>query len=171
MGTVPTFDDWTAKENPTAAKMNKNVRDAGKFFASPPTCIMRSTAAQTLTTGVETTISLDVADEDTDGMADLAGDQIVFKTAGLYIVSAQVVFATSSSGYRRLVVIDGTGANIAGATTGDAVSVQLYLECTKVRRFAVNDSVKASVQQASGGNLATVITGGMPSLSAVWVGK
>lgn len=169
MATIPTFATWTAGENPTATKLNTNIRDAGNFFRSLPGCRIRQTSAQTPATGTEVTVTFDVTDEDNDTMADLANERIVIKTAGLYLVGGDCIWTANGTGYRRLLIVAG-GVNVTGDSGMASGGIQHYSSACKRVRLAVNDVVQMSVQQNSGAGLALVLNAEGPSLWAQWVG-
>jgi hypothetical protein len=94
--------------------------------------------------------------------------RITFNTAGLYIITAVVVWPTNGTGYRwqEILLNGGTGVG-QESRTSTTVTDNLGLSLTAHHKAAVNDYVEVQVRQTTGGNLAPVT----PSFfAAVWVG-
>lgn len=99
MATVPSFDTWLAGERPTAAKLNKNIRDAGNFLKATPFGWAYRNAALTLTDATWTEIAFDAEKADTDSMFSTStGFTIV--TPGWYSFRGGSRFPNNSAGYR-----------------------------------------------------------------------
>jgi hypothetical protein len=135
------------------------------------------TATQSLTNATTTKLTFDTASSspttgsyDPKGWFDDANDRITIGQAGFYTISANVGFASNSTG-RRLVQIYVNGADrggvqiaaLSGATTILSVSTNVYLAAT--------DYVEVFAAQTSGGALNTVfVTGVYSSLSVGRIG-
>lgn len=151
---------------------------ASATATAPPRCRVRRTASQTITTATTTQIAFDAEDFDTDTMHDTATNntRITIKTAGVYLVTATVAWASNATGSRQAFFhlngsnTTGTGpkayASTAGVvgTPGDTI--------TAIAPLAVNDYIELSVRQDSGGNLD--VEGGddyyKVSMSAIYLG-
>ena len=172
MATVPTLDSFTAGELVTAAKLNKNVRDAGNFFRAQPACGLRASSAQAYASGTSAiTTVMDAIDFDNDSMADLANNRIVIKTAGLYSISGVLRFASGAANTYRGVRIYKNGVYVSGSEgiVGGAVGVWAA-NVNVVLPMAVNDNIILSAFQSSGASLSTDAAFMAPRLSARWVG-
>lgn len=101
MAVIPSMDDWSAHEKPSAAKMNANIRDVGNFLLNdrPMAFVVGSTVStQNLPTGTDAqfaTVSLD-----TDNMVDLgtSSTRITFNTPGFYQVGSYFAWTEPASG-------------------------------------------------------------------------
>jgi hypothetical protein len=136
-----------------------------------------ATAAQSLTNNTLTKITFntasgtpDIDSYDPQGWFDNANDRIVIGQDGFYNITANVGFATNTTG-RRLVQIfvngsDRGSVNVTAATAGTTlltVSTNVYLVAT--------DYVEVHALQQSGGALNTVsVTGVYPVLSVGRIG-
>ena len=174
MATVPTFDTWSAGENPTAAKLNTNIRDAGNFFRQTPFAYAYSTTGTSVPTAAYTTIALNAELMDTDAMHDTVtnNSRLTFKTAGLYHVIGSVSVPNNTTGARKLYlrVNGGVLDNIAEATGATVGGVTYTVACQGYFFAAVNDYVDIQAWQSSGGSLTTITGLGATFLQAKWVG-
>ena len=169
MATVPTFDTFAADEVVTDVKLNKNIRDAGNYFRSPPVCVMTNTAVQSIPNNAATVATLSTVVENNDGMADLANNRIVIKTAGLYVLSGVAGFATNATGFRTASLLVGT-TTVATDYRGANAWYSYASPSSSPVRLAVNDVVTLQVSQNSGAALNTNVTIALTRLGAIWVG-
>jgi len=161
MAAVPATRTWVAGEVVLASHFNNNIRDVLNFLLTPPIFKGRQTAAQTLTTGVATAISLDTEDVDSAG-----GHSTVTNTsrytavyAGWYSVGSGVSYAANATGIRT-VEYDVNGAVQAAGGTAFAATgaVTNRLPGRSFQVFLnVGDYVETFGFQNSGGNLATAV--------------
>ena len=138
MATLPTFDTFTAGEVVTAAKLNKNVRDAGNFFVDPPTLRLYANAAQSQASGAWTDLIWNVEDEDTDGMW-TSGASIVCKTPGLYQVNAVATWVVNTTGSRLIRFAINSIAVNGRASCAPVATYETSLSHSKCVRLALND--------------------------------
>jgi hypothetical protein len=75
--------------------------------------------------------------------------------AGVYSITAQVVFASSTTGKREVHIVNGANANVRwGTNTVDCSGNPLGTpNCAALVRLAVNDTIKIMCSQNSGGAL------------------
>jgi len=132
--------------------------------ASPLTdyCMVHRTTAQAIVSGVETPVSWEVEDYDTNGMWAI-GDptHILIKTAGLYHVIGHAVFEKDVAADARFFLLK---FERGGDTT--MFSAQMFPNANTNRDLAavvsgyvnlqVNDTVRFDVRQFTGGNLDVV---------------
>lgn len=164
---------WTAGSYPTAAQFNANIRDNVSFLANPPACRVYHNAAQALTTAVEASLAFNSERFDTNTMHDTVtnNSRITFTTAGLYVVTLNVTFASNATG-NRVTTIRLNGAtylayDIRAAVNGDTTNVAV----TTIYKFAAADYVEARCFQNSGGNLNVNSTANStPEFAATWIG-
>lgn len=176
MGTVPTPFHFTALTTPTAANLNAGIEDALAFLLDPPRCKVYNSGAQSIGDGSFTALTWDTEEFDTDAMHSTSSNtsRIVCKTAGTYLLSGSISWASSNAGIRRgarwlkngsssntQVMITPPGTGTAGVPTVHAPTVMMSL--------AVNDYVELAAYQDTGGSLSTVagITGCFAQ--ALWV--
>lgn len=169
MATIPSPATWTAGEVPTAAKMNTNIRDTANYLLNPPTCQVQIPAAQTLTTGTVTILTATTTVWDTDSMASAADNGIKIKTAGLYLLTGYVAYASNATGYRGALIY-GNSTILASDYRTPVSGVPTPYTVSVLARLAVNDVITLRGLQTSGGNLDATTTNGAGRLSAVWQG-
>lgn len=166
---------WTAGEIVTAANMNQQVRDNISFLANPPACRVYNNANISTTSGASAlALTFNSERYDTDGMhsTSVNTDRITINTAGLYVITADVWFASNATGRRAAFVnLNGivtiTGLVIS-ATNGDDTDMNL----ATTYKLAAGDYLQVLVQQNSGGALNVRGVGNVsPEFSATWVGR
>lgn len=141
-----------------------------------PRCKLLAAAAQSIPNNITTTVDFagGTVVYDTAAMADIANDQIVIKRAGYYRLSARIVYNTSATGYRT-VVVQKNGADFVfdDYRTAPASPAPAILTATSEPiLFALNDTLRLMTAQTSGGalNLAAANGAGRYShLSVDWV--
>lgn len=154
------------------------VRNAEQYLANPPACRVYHSANQSLTNNVLATLAFNSERWDTDTMHDTVtnNSRITFKTAGLYVVSASVVF-TADNDYTAIfagIALGGStyiAQHIIGTDTDTGFSPAITL--TTLYKFAVNDYVVCNVIQkntSAAANNALASGNASPEFSAVWVG-
>lgn len=156
-----------------AAAVSTELR--AKLPLSTPRCKLRQPAAQTTATGVPEVLEMGAAtiDYDTNVMADKANDAIVIKTAGWYICTLRVVWATNATGTRFHLIDKLVGAVVTvladdyrAAAPDTNTIVTLH---TEPILLALNDKVRGRISQTSGGSLQTDSAGpGFSSLAVHW---
>jgi hypothetical protein len=127
------------------------------------TAQIRASAAQTITTGTLTKLTLPTVDYDVGGFA-LGSDRLTIPAggAGLYLIHARVGWGGNASGFRRLGIYDDVSGNpiailesAAGTANGGGVPV-----LSAVERLAAGLAVSAKVYQDVGASLGTRAPGG-----------
>lgn len=127
-------------------------------------------ADQSLTNSTETALAFNTEDFDTDVMHDTAtnNSRLICKTAGIYIITGQVLWASNATGYRRL-RIRLNGSTVIGASEMGAVGTDVtYQSVPALWDFSVNDYVELMATQTSGGALAVTASGQFPNF---WMAK
>jgi len=161
------------------AELNTNADLIDEWLV--PACKLRSIANQTYTTGVTANVLFDTIAFDTwngqaeGAMADHLNERIIIRIAGLYLVTAAVVFAANATGSRVLNLLLNGGTQKRDAELGHA-GANNVLACSTLIPLDPGDFINATASQASGGNLDILATGGSGDpdgvlLSAVWLGK
>lgn len=148
---------------------------ADESLATPvPFCALASSVATVCVSGTNTQIDFDTVRLDTDGMASLGSNQIVFQTAGIYVVTLQAQFNTAAAVSRRDIRIyrpDSAG-DLIGISRGSNVAAAdaLELNVVTIRGFIKGDAVSAYALQNSGGNVNIDSSAFFsPEMQAVWV--
>ena len=171
----------TAGQVYTAAAHNIIVNDVLSFRDNtgvvPAICKVRRAANQSIPTGDDTFIIWDTEEIDTNAMFAASSDTVTIKTAGVYQVSLNVFFASSSTG-QRIAWVTKNPAGF-GVTTAFAMSWVLpavsgsVLSCSGLTSFAVNDTIKCVVHQTQTTSLNITDTGNFTAatnLSVVMLG-
>lgn len=157
MGTVPSPGTATAGTAALASVAN-TWRDTGLWYTTNhPMFIGRSSANQSITTGGNVAIALDLEDVDTDsGHSTVTNNsRYTAQTAGYYFVAAWLNFAANATGYRQIDLKFNGSTSVslqtaisigAGAATHVSTSTILFLNGS-------TDYVEIQGFQNSGGNL------------------
>lgn len=142
-----------------------------------PVAKLRQATLQTLTNGTFAAVTFDAEDADNYNGHTTGGsnDRYTVPLAGYYLISGSVSFAANVTGPRAVeVTVNGTALagsdNNANAVTGGNVTRMSARPL--VALLAVNDIVRLSAFQGSGGNLDTNVGSGaefQSQMSIVWV--
>lgn len=129
-----------------------NLNTPSLSLSAQPMLVREMTTTQTITTGLNTTITswTNVIVNQGTGISYSAG-VFTFTTAGTYSISYQVQFDPNVTGVRESWVLH-TARTYAGVTT-NASSRRSLLSGSCVIKCAASDSVQLEVYQNSGGNL------------------
>ena len=164
-----------AGHGPDQTDFNPEWRDNMAFFYRPPRCQVHRTSALAVTTSVTTYIPWQAEDFDQDdngGMWAVSPNptRIIFQTAGLYAVSAEVQWQLGT-GERWLTMRDTGGAIIPGAHSVANGLIVTYQSMSIVREFAPSDYIEVGVLHNHGSNRnIEVVSGGSPFLTVHWLG-
>lgn len=172
----------TAGDVYTASAHNVIVTDVNNFIVPPLVRVNKSSATQALVNSTLTYVTWDAEDYDTDEMFTTASNTVITcKTAGVYLVTASLTFATNATGSRLLSLMKNPsstsdfGAAFAGHwLPASGAGSEAVLSVSSPVSLAVNDVVRVMAFQSSGGNLNI---GAVPSwsaqshFSASWIGR
>lgn len=163
---------WVSGEHPTAAQMNANIRDNVSFVANPPSCRAYHNTTQSINNATLTTLSLNAEAWDTDTMHNTVtnNSRLTIKTAGLYIVTVEVILAANGTGVRVAnLLLNGSELPINNGNAASAFDSRILYSTQE--KLALNDYLEIGIYQTSGGALSTVQSATRaPSLTATWVG-
>lgn len=128
---------------------------------------LRSDTLQSIAASTVVTLAMDVTVYDTDGMADLANDQLVIQTAGIYTLKGGV----------RINVTDGVRVQLRFLINGVATCLEDGVAPSGTDGYtiaydaelAVNDTVQVAFYHESATSIDTAPANGMPFLSAARV--
>ena len=135
------------------------------------------TAAASVSSGVETVVSLDSEDFDTDGFHSLVTNTsrltIPVGLAGIYVVSASIGFGANSAGIRTTHIYKNGATEIAAIQIGPApsASVSTVLPVVWIGQLADGDYVEIKAEQNSGSTLSLLAVDRATSLSLVRFGS
>lgn len=141
------------------------------YLADPPSASVFRTSNQTITTATDTAISFNAENYDTDTMhITAARERITFTTAGVYLVTLNVVWDKVEQVRFHLARIRKNGTDVLAFDTRrvDATSSDLYvahsLSC--LEQFSAADYVEAIVYQNTGANLDVIADDTSPVFAA-----
>lgn len=141
---------------------------------SVPACSAYSGVAQSIASGVWWVyLGLELESFDTDTIHDLVtnNSRLTCKTPGYYLIVGNGGFINTAAGRRSLSLWKNTTqmSQIEGPAVADTNSYPI-LTSSIILPLAVNDYIRMALAQTSGGAINTLVTGGVPSLSMVWMG-
>ncbi len=113
-------------------------------------------ADQSIANATATAVALNSETWDTDSMHDTStnNSRMTFKTAGIYVVNANVQWANNTTGKREAFIKINGGDTILGNTEiGDATGGSLPQNIGVIYEFDADDYVEIIVYQNSGGSL------------------
>ncbi|GGM64033.1 hypothetical protein GCM10012275_38200 [Longimycelium tulufanense] len=118
----------------------------------------RQSTAQTFSTGTQTKVEFDgTADHTSAGDVVVSGTgnvDFTLKRAGLWFVSANIVFNSGTANERFLAITD-DGNTVRYTAANNNTGTASFLNCSTTRRFAVDDVLSVHALQSSGANLDT----------------
>lgn len=134
--------------------------DSGKSVDFVPACRVYHDADQTIPNDTATVLSFNKERFDTDGIHDNTtnNSRLTCKTAGIYQITANVLFDQNAVGTRSLRILRNGSVRIGISMVDATAATALGLVVTTIYELAVNDYVEVAVRQASGGNLAVTAT-------------
>jgi hypothetical protein len=118
-----------------------------------PACRLTRSSAQSIPDNTITAITWNAETYDTNSMHTGGSSQLVFPTGGIYIITANVQWASNATGFRRLRLVK-NGVDVLAFDSRSAVSggnTEQNLSTTA--SFAANDYIELAVVQTSGGAL------------------
>lgn len=186
MATVPAPRDWVPGDALTASVLNSQIRDAMKFALNPPRARLRNSAAQSIANNSWVALTMNTEDADTDAGHSGTNPHYVCQTAGTYLVTAGVMFATVSTGaglptgQRGIRLTTSVNSGSAWASAGSVMTPSTYasgsavgaipLQVTRQVQLNVGDWVRAEAFQSTGAALATTVgVGDVSHLELLWV--
>ncbi|MGH3783132.1 MAG: hypothetical protein ACRDRO_21540 [Pseudonocardiaceae bacterium] len=167
---------YSTGDTPTAAEVNAILDNLtfGVNPAQPGVLVTRTTYQTGVLTAVTTIITWQAATDDPLGMFSAGSPtQLVVKKAGLYVTGLQVPITAAAAGHRWGFCTQNT-VNVANAylSTGpssNGADATLVNGATR-QRFALNDVVRAYIDQNSGSTLQLQSDFGGTRMFMQWVG-
>lgn len=160
-----------AKLAPGAASIQNNSVTAAKFAPLPATRVYNN-GVLSIPNTTPTLLTFNSERYDSDGMHDVAVNpgRLTCKTAGIFLITCNVEFVSSATGFRQ-VYFRLNGATIIASTSEPAASgVAHQISLVSPYALVVNDYVEVFAAQTSGGLLNISSTGNYsPELSANWM--
>ena len=161
----------------TPTIMNNEWGGNVSFLANPPACRVTHNAAQSVTNNVVLWLAFNTETYDTDSMHDTVtnNSRITIKTAGIYVVTFNVVLGTDNDYglIEAIIRLNGTAVianNGIGTLTSTADSPPLSVATQY--KFAVNDYIEAGVYQVNTSAAANnaLSQSSSPLFAATWIG-
>lgn len=163
---------WTTGELVTAAIMNTHVRNNLSFLHDAPKVKMGRSTSLSIANDTVTAVAFTSARTfyNADGMwSGTNSTRLTAVRAGVYRVTAGVVWNANSTGF-RLLSIRKNGANDFGLVRDDAAVNEHGQTVSVDLSLAVNDYVEMMLRQNSGGSLAIQANTDLsPTCSAHWM--
>ena len=143
--------------------------DARAYFAS-----CTSSSVQSIASGAVTAVTMDTATDDALGMFSDANDGIIATIAGVYTLTAQLGYATGSTGYRGILIYGlttgGTSTLKASSYLPPSTVTSTILSVAVTCRLAAGDLIQLKALHTQGANLNTATINGLPVLTVARVG-
>jgi hypothetical protein len=184
VATLPSPHAWVAGDDATSANLQSMTAGLNFLLGGPPgakpSFRMVATSTQWIANATTTTLIYGQVNEDNDSGCNAAAGEYTVRTAGLWLFTVAVAFASSTLGGSRHLYAIGSGAmNPATAhiAIGPAADPTGRLSTSLLARCAVNDTISAQVWQDTGGGLYTDTSGTVggrspiPALSGIWLGQ
>ena len=129
-----------------------------RLLGQDRSCRVFNSAAISLTSGVDTTLTFDSERWDTDTMHSTSSNtsRLIAKTSGKYFILANVAFAANVTGIRQLrLQVNGAGASVIAGCYVPAVSLAVdhRLVLATYYNMVANDYAEVIALQNSGGAL------------------
>ena len=142
-------------------------------FPSPPSARAYHNAAQSIANATNVALAFNSERFDTDTIHDTAtnNSRLTCKTAGKYLVNANVSFAANATGFRQLtIVLNGVTEIAALWLPNQGAGLATTVVVSTLYDLAVNDYIQAFAYQTSGGALDVSVVGNYsPEFSMVKV--
>lgn len=180
MATVPSQQTVAVNQPITASLWNDDVRDAVNFLINPPRCAAYASSTTSLSSGTTKVIALDGESFDSDGMHSTSSNnsRVIAKTAGTYLVVAQLTHTAASSGGRQMSIRLNAGGNPASGSevwdgthdSSPSASGQSILRAGGLVQLALNDYLEMFGYQSSGSSNTTASGANKTFLHMFWIG-
>lgn len=131
------------------------------LIGAPGAWLTKSGAFSHNSSGNYLKVTFDTANEDNDGICDIANSRLVCRTAGIYFLQGHIRFPTNATGIRSL-AINLNDVAIGAETQLQANTVATFLTSFPIvamLRLAVGDYVDLQAYQNSGGTLTCAAAG------------
>ena len=179
--TYNTFTNVSTGDVYTAAAHNNILTNLGNYRV-PPTALVSRVTTQSISNSVFNNVQFTAEGWDTDDIATLAtnNDRLTIKTAGIYLVTANAMFAANATGQREMTIVQsptpawttsGTIASTAFVYGTSSVNIYQAMSASVITTCAVNDYFTVQVWQNSGGALNLQCDIRPASLSVTWLGQ
>ena len=142
------IDPTLAQEAATKAYHDANLPSGGYTEGAKA----YHNASQTIANTTWTTVAFNSEYYDTDTIHDntINNSRLTCKTAGKYLVVANMTWAAHNGGYRRVWIKDNTGTIRASAQQQEPTGVGAHMNLVTILELAVNDWIYVSVKHNQG---------------------
>lgn len=148
---------------PITSTWGNSVKAATDFLSNQPSCHLTRSSDQAIPHLTITNVLWNVEQYDTDGMHSTSSqtDRITIKTAGVYVVTANVLWGADTDWIFAASWIQLNGAtnlacSMVGAFNDGAIGAANSLSI--VRKFAVNDYLSVAVYEKNSSAGANIVT-------------
>lgn len=150
-------------------------QQSGLFF-DPPHCRVYNNAAQSIANATDTTLAFNSESLDNDTMHDnvTLNSRVTIRTAGLYIINANIEWPTNGTGERTLYLFLNGTTVLPGYTAVPSTNIvdAVGQSTSCFYKFIAGDFIEVRVKQTSTAPLNINSVGiYTPSFSALWVGR
>ncbi|MGW1744603.1 hypothetical protein ACWCRD_03085 [Streptomyces sp. NPDC002092] len=172
MATIPSVPTEVPGNFWTSALWNTNVLGGLNYLFAPVRFKGYSSTTQSLGSSTSSTVlTLDTETVDSDGGHSTTTNTSRFtaQTAGLYVVTGSVCFATNSAGTRTLqVFLNGAGITGSAVQAAPSASNGTSVYTGTIVQLAVGDYVELAAWQNSGSTLTTSTTNAIATTMCLW---
>lgn len=144
-----------------ASDWNTKVRDSMEFVYSPPGALVYNSAALAINTGTITALTFNSERFDNDGIHSTSSNtgRLTCVTAGRYLISGSVEFASNATGYRQLLLRLNGATYLANEVVPANASIATGVTTQRIYPLVATDYVELLVVQTSGGSLNVTAAG------------
>ena len=160
----------------TAAAFNVVTADINNLIVPPAVSCLRSTT-QSIANGTDVFVTWPIEVYDTDGMFTAGSDTVTIQTAGIYMITCNVLYAANATGYRVVTILkNGASAGDVNAAISagwiSATTIPTVVNAAVTTSFAASDTIKVVLNHTAGTALDIGSTT-VPAtrLSVTWIGR
>lgn len=120
-----------------------------------PAARVKHDANQNVNNGAWTTLAFNTEEIDTDDIHDPVtnNSRLTCKTAGLYLITGNVLFEANSNGFRFVKIDVNAATTIAYEGRGSFNLIAWGISLTTMYELSINDYITIDVYQSSGGSI------------------
>jgi hypothetical protein len=152
------------------------VTGVNNLIVPPAVSCLRSTT-QSIANGTDTFVTWPIEVYDTDGMFTAGSDTVTIQTAGIYLITAGILYAANSTGYRVLAIMKNPSSATDTASClsnhwGPTTTIPAVVNTSATATFAASDTIKIVAAHNAGTSLNIgSVTVPVTRLSVTWVGR
>lgn len=157
---------------PIASTWGNAVKAAADYLANPPACRAQRTTSQAIANITPTAVAFDSESFDTDSMHSTVTNtsRLTFNTAGLYIITASVMWESNATGTRDVwLQISGSTRISEAAQQANAADLTSHA-LSAIYKATAAQYVELIAYQSSGASRNVIASITQPHLAATWIG-